>query len=204
MKLRKTLTTLLAVLCLCAAAANESSADISNAAVLFLRIAPGARPAGMGEAFVAIADDATATHWNPAGLGSYPLSDSWKESRIPAFLKPISALTALRKEGGSGYLAYDLWALTAKGVARYDNKDWHLGEVFTTHTDETVAGKVKAYFNISDETELARIVKKVAAANNDRDYQFLVWLRDTVMSNAPADYNLHESLSKGFDTLLSG
>jgi len=203
MQLRKTFTTFLAAVCLCAAVVSESSADISNAAVLFLRIAPGARPAGMGEAFVAIADDATATHWNPAGLGSYPLADSWKESRIPDNLKPIKALTALRKEGGSGYMAFDLWALTAKGVARFDNKEWHLGEVFSTRTDETVAGKVKAYFNISDETELAKIVKRVAVANNERNYQFLVWLRDTVMANTPADYNMHESMSKGFDSLLA-
>lgn len=37
-------------------------------AVPFLSINPGARPAGMGEAFAAIADDATATYWNPAGI----------------------------------------------------------------------------------------------------------------------------------------
>ncbi|MBL7074492.1 PorV/PorQ family protein [candidate division KSB1 bacterium] len=42
---------------------------VSEAGVIFLLIAPGARPAGMGEAFVAVADDATATWWNPAGLG---------------------------------------------------------------------------------------------------------------------------------------
>ena len=41
---------------------------VSNAAVLFLMISPGARAAGMGEAFVALADDATAVYWNPAGL----------------------------------------------------------------------------------------------------------------------------------------
>ena len=56
---------------------SETKAEISNAAVLFLRIAPGARPSAMGESYVAIADDATATHWNPAGLGSFPLADSW-------------------------------------------------------------------------------------------------------------------------------
>lgn len=49
--------------------AERLQAAVSDAAVLFLRIAPGARSAGMGEAFVAIADDAQATHWNPAGLG---------------------------------------------------------------------------------------------------------------------------------------
>jgi hypothetical protein len=41
---------------------------LSQAAVLFLLISPGARAAGMGEAFVALSDDATAAFWNPAGL----------------------------------------------------------------------------------------------------------------------------------------
>lgn len=39
-----------------------------EAAVPFLLIAPGARPCGMGEAGVALADEATAVYWNPAGL----------------------------------------------------------------------------------------------------------------------------------------
>jgi len=34
----------------------------------FLKIGIGARPSGMGEAFVALADDASALSWNPAGL----------------------------------------------------------------------------------------------------------------------------------------
>ena len=37
----------------------------------------------MGEAFVALADDATATHWNPAGLGRYPLADLWLDVPMP-------------------------------------------------------------------------------------------------------------------------
>lgn len=41
---------------------------VSEAAVLFLLISPGARAAGMGNAFVSVADDATASFWNPAGL----------------------------------------------------------------------------------------------------------------------------------------
>jgi hypothetical protein len=204
MKQRKPFTILLAAFILIVGIVSETSADISNAAVLFLRIAPGARPAGMGEAFVAIADDATATHWNPAGLGSYPLSDSWKEAKIPEHLKPITAMTVLRKEGGKGYAAYDIWAISSKGVVRYDNKEWHLGEVFSTRTDETVAGKVKGYFNISDEAELAKITKRVAAANNNRKYEFVQWLKDTVMANVPEDYNLRESMAKGFDSLLTG
>lgn len=33
-----------------------------------LKLGVGARPMGMGSAYVALADDATATYWNPAGL----------------------------------------------------------------------------------------------------------------------------------------
>jgi hypothetical protein len=44
-------------------------ASVSQATMLFLKIAPGSRASGMGEAFVALADDATAVWWNPAGLG---------------------------------------------------------------------------------------------------------------------------------------
>ncbi|MBN1433922.1 PorV/PorQ family protein [Candidatus Fermentibacterales bacterium] len=40
----------------------------STASVIWMTITPGARPNGMGEAFVALSDDATASFWNPAGL----------------------------------------------------------------------------------------------------------------------------------------
>ena len=39
----------------------------SEAGSIFLLIAPGARAGGMGEAQVAVADDAYASYWNPAG-----------------------------------------------------------------------------------------------------------------------------------------
>ncbi len=34
----------------------------------FLKISSGARPVAMGEAFIAVADDANAVYWNPAGM----------------------------------------------------------------------------------------------------------------------------------------
>ncbi len=49
------------------AAVSDLSA-VSQSAVPFLLISPGARAAGMGEAFVGLADDATAVFWNSAGL----------------------------------------------------------------------------------------------------------------------------------------
>jgi hypothetical protein len=41
---------------------------VSEGGAQSLYIQPGARPAGMGDSFVAVADDASAVSWNPAGL----------------------------------------------------------------------------------------------------------------------------------------
>ncbi|MCX5790421.1 MAG: hypothetical protein NTX64_18235 [Elusimicrobia bacterium] len=59
----------MAVALLCwAAAAPAPPARASETAADVLRHGPGARPAGLGGAFVAVADDAHAAAWNPAGL----------------------------------------------------------------------------------------------------------------------------------------
>lgn len=68
--MRKTTLAALAVLALLAgpsgAAFNKGARGTSGAQ--FLKLAPGARPASMGEAFGGLADDVHAIHYNPAGL----------------------------------------------------------------------------------------------------------------------------------------
>jgi len=54
----------LLTLCVFAFAAGEGSGQ----AGAYLRMGVGARALGMGGAFVAVSDDATAAYWNPAGL----------------------------------------------------------------------------------------------------------------------------------------
>ena len=56
------------VLGLLLAGALQANADSPTAA--FLKIPVGAREVGMGQAFTAVADDANAAFWNPAGLGT--------------------------------------------------------------------------------------------------------------------------------------
>ena len=48
--------------------APVAQAQVGGAAVVFLKIEPDSRAAGMGNAGVALADNASAMFWNPAGL----------------------------------------------------------------------------------------------------------------------------------------
>lgn len=50
--------------------ADFSSKDKGTSGAQFLKIGPGARPAGMGEAFSAVSDDIHGLYYNPAGLAS--------------------------------------------------------------------------------------------------------------------------------------
>jgi len=51
-------------------AAPTAFSQVGGAAVIFLQIEPDSRAAGMGNAGVALADNASAVFWNPAGLAS--------------------------------------------------------------------------------------------------------------------------------------
>jgi hypothetical protein len=44
--------------------------DPGDAGALFLRVGMGARGAGMGEAYTAVAEDATSVYWNPAAMAA--------------------------------------------------------------------------------------------------------------------------------------
>lgn len=60
--------TLLLLIVAFAATFTSASAQVGSSAVVFLKIEPDSRAAGMGNAGVALADNASAIFWNPAGL----------------------------------------------------------------------------------------------------------------------------------------
>lgn len=61
----------------------------STAAAQFLLFEPSARASGLGNAFVAIADDANATYYNPAAL-----ADFTNKSVTTTFYKPVPSLAS--------------------------------------------------------------------------------------------------------------
>ena len=190
MKQSKHLLSLTTFLLLFALSVPQSFADISSAALLYLRIAPGARAAGMGEAFVAVADDATSTHWNPAGLGASPLATNWQNKNIPVNLQPISEMATVKARGGSGHNHFDIWTISAEGLAR-----------FVTKTDQNVADIVRNYFSIVDDNELETAVAKVARANSNISKEELDTFLGQIRTSIPEGYTDKESLERGLDSL---
>jgi long-subunit fatty acid transport protein len=53
---------------LLALSVSARAAGAGTSSAQFLKLGAGARAAAMGDAFAAVADDATATYWNPAGI----------------------------------------------------------------------------------------------------------------------------------------
>ena len=66
--MKKLYALLLAGVCVCFSFQQATATPESQAAVLLLLIEPGARAIAMGESYVAISDDATASYFNPAAL----------------------------------------------------------------------------------------------------------------------------------------
>lgn len=189
---------LIVVLCL----AVQSFAQVSLSTVLFLRIAAGARAAGMGEAFVAIADDATATHWNPAGLGFYPLASTWIEYKgKPA--DQFKALALIKNDlPESNYKRYDLWAISATDLYTWNGKDWKNSQVYPVSSGETPESIVRKYTQVQDESRLRKMLDQVASQNGGANRDSLENLKNKILALSPQDSPHHQDLQKALEDLI--
>ena len=181
---------------------SHSKAAVSRAGVLFLRIAAGARAAGMGESFVAIADDATATHWNPAGLGFYPLSPLWIEiSTEPGDELKEMALTR-NDFPGENYRKYDVWARTESDLLKWDGNRWLSYFVHFTSTAEGLQQIVEKYLRTNDKTDFQQRMRMVAQLNISVSRDSLEYLEQRIEQSLPSDYEFMRSTQQTWQDLL--
>ena len=181
---------------------SESRADVSRSGVLFLRIAAGARAAGMGEAFVAISDDATATHWNPAGLGLYPLTSAFLEYPFPSGFKAKSIALLRNDIPEINYKRYDIWALSDLDLVRLSKGKWSNCENYTTSFGESVESIIRKYSQEKDEERVKKMVETTASFNNSVSKDSLETLKDKVLGSLPQNSESFTNLSSSWKSVL--
>lgn len=94
----------------------------------FLKVAPGARPAAMGEAFSAVGDDAHAVYYNPAGLGLLGRIEAtgMHDSHVQGIRYEFAALAVpladrrdpFMRPTARGTLALAIYNLSVSGIER--------------------------------------------------------------------------------------
>jgi hypothetical protein len=174
--------------------------QVSQTAVPFLLIAPGARPGGMGETFVAIADDATATHWNPAGLGKYPLSPNWLvlDSRQGQEIQQIALVENNMPE--INYKQYDVWAIIDGQLAMWDNGSWQTHDEYTLEEGQSIKSVLRRYTGLEDD-KLDPYYNRLVQHNNKFTLAEIDSLYFRVRKSVPSDYSYIAEIDNGFEQL---
>lgn len=191
---------LLIILIIIGACPVAGFAQVSQTAVPFLLIAPGARAAGMGETFVAVADDATATHWNPAGLGKYPLSPDWIE--LPAGQRQkIEKITLVKNEiPDNNYKQFDVWAVINGHLASWNGVTWRLG--ISKNIDGASSIKSVVANHLGMETAKADpFINRAIELNNGIKSDRIDSLHAVLAAVIPADYQNNREIQSGFSRL---
>lgn len=192
---------------------GSSAWAVSNAAALFLRVAAGARPAGMGEAFVSIADDATATYWNPAGLGNSPISGSFKTALISDLREdkesgmgmsgaPMVITAAVTMEGLSGRT--ETWVIAGDRLLKFDGDAWRSGTEYPTSSDQTLTDFLKSIINTDDEETLKTMAAEVVAINCPVSAAEVDSFVAQTTANIPEGYGAAGDLTTGLEALRAG
>ena len=171
---------------------------VSRAGGLFLRIPVGARATAMGESNIAVADDATATHWNPAGLGAPPMSGSWLTVDIPENYRPLRSFAAIKS---SGMIGHQLWALSENGLIVNDGSGWRNYTLYHSEVDESIESIVRKYTQASDDSVVAHMLTIVGDLNNPRPRTSITELQAKTLAALPEQSTAREEITNGFVSL---
>jgi hypothetical protein len=159
-------------------------AKLGTSGAQFLKIGVG-RGAAMGEAFVAIADDASTTYWNPSGLGMLTSREiTFQHNEWIADIRH-EYLSVVLPFGSFGTMGISLTVLTM-GSMEYTTVD----DPNTTIREDTGTG---TYFNASDFAlgfSFGRMfTDRLAAGLSVKAVQEMVW--DMSATGICADFGIH-------------
>jgi len=196
----KQTTVLVILIAMCVTIIASTAEAVSNAAVLYLRVAAGARPAGMGEAFVAIADDATATYWNPAGLGNAPLAGRLEINSVPPRFGEIIDVVTMKAHNENT----ETWAIAGEHLLKFDGKTWNSGKYYVTSSDQNLHDFLQTILEVEDEEKLKNMSRKVVGANCAVTAEEVKSFVETTGENIPEGYKEADELRRGLDSLQSG
>lgn len=203
--MRKLFALLIAILIVVMGGIN-AYANVSSAAVLFLRIAAGARAAGMGEAFVAVADDATATHWNPAGLGTYPLSGKWFDIKIPEQYRPLKKIALFKNDGSDiDYRRFDIWVLTDSGLVKYDKNGWTKNDIVEPNPEQSAESILRQYTGLAGdaaEQKIPILLEELGRVNNPFPVVRIDSLKDKIIGHLPENYSSKDQFEAALNALV--
>ena len=174
--------------------------QVSQNAVPFLLIAPGARAGGMGETFVAIADDATATHWNPAGLGRYPLSSNWLELSAGKLQKIQTIALVENDKPDINYKKFDIWAIIDGHLGKYDNGMWNTTTTHRLDEGRSIKSVILSFTGL-DEEQIEPFYNRLVRLNNDFPLEKIDSLQQKILVHISDDYQYKDEINYGFDRL---
>jgi hypothetical protein len=175
-------------------------AQVSQTAVPFLLIAPGARAAGMGETFVAVADDATATHWNPAGLGRYPLSPDWIELPVGQRQKIEKIALVKNDMPDNNYKQYDIWAIINGHLASWNGRTWRLGISKNIESASSIKSAVANHLGL-ETSKADPYVLKTIELNTGIKSERIDSLQEIITAVIPENYPNSREIQSGFSRL---
>ncbi|UCE65042.1 MAG: PorV/PorQ family protein [Candidatus Zixiibacteriota bacterium] len=179
---------------------GSASAQVSQTAVQFLLIAPGARAGGMGETFVAISDDATAVHWNPAGLGRYPLTGSWLNLKAAEGDTLREVVLVKNNLPEVNYKQYDIWGVVNGRLSRWENGKWIAGMQHTLRKESSLESMILRYTGL-EESDAQVYIDRLARANNEITPESIDSLESFLVAILPEDYIYREDIQFGFEKL---
>jgi len=175
-----------------------AAAQVSQTAVQFLLIAPGARAGGMGETFVAVSDDATAVHWNPAGLGRYPLTGSWLSFKV-AEDEIIGGIVLVKNNLPEvNFRQYDIWGIVNGQLSRMEEGKWITGTQHILKRESSLESMLLRYTGLEEE-QAQVYIDRLARANNEIAPEAIDSLFDVLKSVLPENYNYLEDIQYGFE-----